>query len=85
MNYIDNVIQVNWNSRKRGEFMTVSKNIKVYLIEHNITQKWLSKETGIDKEKLNLSLNDNRKLDVEEFAKIIVALNVSADTFIKTN
>ncbi len=65
--------------------MTVSKNIKVYLIEHNITQKWLSKETGIDKEKLNLSLNDNRKLDVEEFAKIIVALNVSADTFIKTN
>ena len=64
--------------------MSVAKNIKVYLVENNLTQKWLSMKTGIESEKLNLSLNDNRKLDVEEFAKIIVALNEPAERFIKS-
>lgn len=64
--------------------MTVAKNIKLYLIKNNLTQKWLSNKTGIDCEKLNLSLNEKRKLDTEEFAKIIYALNEPAETFIKT-
>lgn len=65
--------------------MSVAKNIKVYLVKNNITQKWLSKKTGIESEKLSMSLNDKRKLDAEEFAKIIVALQVPAETFIKTD
>lgn len=63
--------------------MSVAKNIRLYLVENSITQKWLSIKTGIDYEKLCLSLNDNRKLDVEEFAKILVALKEPAERFIK--
>lgn len=65
--------------------MSVAKNIRLYLVENCITQKWLSIKTGIDYEKLCLSLNDNRKLDVEEFAKILVALKEPAEKFIKTD
>lgn len=65
--------------------MSVAKNIKVYLTENDITQKWLSSKTGIDSEKLSLSLNDKRKLNTEEFAKILIALQVPAETFIKTD
>lgn len=65
--------------------MTVAKNIKIYLTKNNITQKWLSNKTGIDSEKLSLSLNEKRKLDTEEFAKILIALHEPAETFIKTD
>lgn len=65
--------------------MSVAKNIRLYLVENSITQKWLSIKTGIDYEKLCLSLNDNRKLDVEEFAKILVALKEPAERFIKSD
>lgn len=65
--------------------MTVAKNIKLYLVKNNITQKWLSNKTGIGVEKLSLSLNDKRKLDSEEFAKIIVALHEPAEIFIRKN
>lgn len=65
--------------------MSVAKNIRLYLVENSITQKWLSMKTGIDYEKICLSLNENRKLDVEEFAKILVALNEPAERFIKSD
>ena len=64
--------------------MSVAKEIKVYLAKNSITQKWLSMQTGINPEKLSLSLNEKRKLDTEEFSKILIALNVPAETFIKT-
>jgi hypothetical protein len=65
--------------------MSVAKNIRLYLVENSITQKWLSMKTGIDYEKICLSLNENRKLDVEEFAKILAALNEPAERFIKSD
>lgn len=65
--------------------MSVAKNIRVYLAENSITQKWLSSKTGIDTEKLSLSLNDRRKLDVEEFARILVALDEPAERFIRSD
>lgn len=65
--------------------MSVAKNIRLYLVENSITQKWLSMKTGIDYEKICLSLNENRKLDVEEFVKILVALNEPAERFIKSD
>lgn len=63
--------------------MCVAKRIKIYLVEKGIQQKWLSNETGIDQDKLCQSLNGKRKLEAEELSKIVLALNVSADEFIK--
>ncbi len=63
--------------------MNVSERIKIYLVANKITQKELSEKTGIARDKISQSLNNNRKLDTEEFEKIISALGVSADVFIK--
>lgn len=65
--------------------MSVVKEIKTYLIANDIKQKWLAKKIGLDSDKLSQSLNGKRKLDTEEFSRIISVLNVSADTFIKTD
>lgn len=62
--------------------MTVAKRIKNYLVEHDISQTWLSQRTAIPLPKLNLALNGNRKLQIEEFESIISVLNVPADVFI---
>ena len=37
--------------------MTVAEKIKLYLVEHKIKQSVVSDETGINKDKLCLSLN----------------------------
>ena len=66
----------------RGE-MEIEKNIKLYLVKHDISQRSVAIKTGIAANKLSLSLNGKRKLGVEEFAKIIKCLDVSADLFLK--
>ena len=43
----------------------------------------MAEKIGLDSDKLSQSLNGKRKLDTEEFSRIISVLNVSADTFIK--
>lgn len=63
--------------------MSVGKRIKKYLQQNNINQNWVSKKINITSSKLDKVLNGKRKLTVEEFEKIIVALNVEANTFIK--
>lgn len=63
--------------------MSVGKRIKKYLEENNIKQNWLSEKINIASSKLNEVLNGKRKLTVEEFEKIIGALDVEANTFIK--
>ncbi len=63
--------------------MSVAKRIKLYLVENGIQQKRIAAATGIGEEKLSQSLNGKRKLETEEFAKIVNVLNVSADTFIR--
>lgn len=62
--------------------MSVGKQIRMYLLEKDITQNWLSEQAKIALPKLNASLNDKRKLSVEEFASIINALNVDANKFL---
>lgn len=64
--------------------MSIAKSIKLYLVENNIKQAWLAKKMGIATDKLCLALNDKRKMDTEEFSKIITALNVPAELFIKS-
>ncbi len=65
--------------------MCLAKRIKLYLVENDMTQKWLANKIGMDNDKLCMTLNGNRKMSAEEFAKIIVALQVPAETFIKTD
>jgi hypothetical protein len=65
------------------ERMSVGKQIRLYLIENGISQTWVSEQARIALPKLNASLNDKRKLDVEEFSSIINVLNEDANKFIK--
>lgn len=65
--------------------MSVSKNIKLYLIDHEIKQKTVADRIQMDYDKLSQTLNEKRKLNVEEFAKIVRVLGVSADVFLKGN
>ncbi|WP_416325225.1 hypothetical protein [[Eubacterium] hominis] len=65
--------------------MSVSKNIKLYLIDHEIKQKTVADRIQMDYDKLSQTLNEKRKLNVEEFAKIVRVLGVSADVFLKDN
>lgn len=68
---------------KEGEKMSVGKQIRLYLIEKGISQTWLSEQAKIALPKLNASLNDKRKLDVEEFSSIINVLKEDANRFLK--
>lgn len=63
--------------------MSVGKQIRLYLIDRGISQTWLSEQSKIALPKLNASLNEKRKLDVEEFSSIISVLNEDANKFLK--
>lgn len=62
--------------------MSVGKKIKLYLAKNRITQYWLSNKTHIAMPKLNASLNDKRKISIEEYVLIITALNLEPNYFI---
>ena len=62
--------------------MSVGKQIRLYLIEKGISQTWVSEQARIALPKLNASLNDKRKLDVEEFS-IINVLKEDANRFLQ--
>ncbi len=63
--------------------MSVGKQIRIYLIEKGISQTWVSEQARIALPKLNASLNDKRKLDVEEFSSIINVLKEDANRFLQ--
>ena len=62
--------------------MSISKKLKLYLIEHDISQKSICELTGISPAKLNLSLNDKRKMSFDEFELILGAIGETADKFL---
>ena len=62
--------------------MSIGKKIRMYLSEKGISQTWVSEQAKIALPKLNASLNDKRKLDVEEFASIINVLKEDANKFL---
>lgn len=57
--------------------------IKDYLENKGISQRFVSRRTGIDPAKLSLALNGNRKLTLEEYSLICGALGVNTDCFLK--
>lgn len=62
--------------------MTVSKKLKLYLVENGITQIELSRKTGIKIKHINQSLNGKRRFTLEEFELILGALHETPDKFI---
>mgnify|MGYP000850709318 FL=1 len=63
--------------------MCVGKKIKLYLESNGITQTFVANKTGIPVQKLNLSLNGNRRLDFDEYELICGALSVGTDKFLE--
>jgi len=62
--------------------MELNENIKKYLEEHGITQKFLIDSTGIAQEKMSNIINGKRKVTGEELLKIAKALDVNANIFL---
>lgn len=63
--------------------MCVGQKIKLYLKNNGITQTFVAGKTGISVQKLNLSLNGNRKLGFDEYELICGALSVGTDKFLE--
>lgn len=62
--------------------MKMEERIKEYLEENGITQTFISKKTGIELPKLNLSLNGNRRMTFPEYELICGALKVDTNKFL---
>lgn len=56
-------------------------DIKKYLEDNGIKQSFVSEQTGIPAPILNMMLNDNRKIEANEYMKICDALGVPLDYF----
>ena len=56
-------------------------DIKKHLEKKGIKQSHVSEKTGIPAPILNMMLNDNRKIEVNEYMKICDAIGVPLDQF----
>lgn len=63
--------------------MGVGAKIRAYLDEKRISQIDLCAKTHISPSKLNLSLNDKRKMTFDEYQTICWALGVGVDAFME--
>ncbi len=56
-------------------------DIKKYLEENGIKQSFVSEKTGIPAPILNMMLNDNRKIEANEYMRICDVIGVPLDYF----
>ena len=56
-------------------------DIKAYLIENGIKQSYVSEKAGIPAPILNMMLNDNRKIEANEYMRICDAIGVPLEQF----
>ena len=56
-------------------------DIKKYLEANGIKQAFVSEKTGIPAPILNMMLNDNRKIEANEYMKICDAIGVPLEQF----
>lgn len=56
-------------------------DIKDYLDENGIKQSYVSEKTGIPASILNMMLNNNRKIEANEYMKICDAIGVPLEKF----
>ena len=61
--------------------MGVGEKIKAYMDEVGVSQIEVSKKTNISPAKLNLSLNNKRRMTFDEYQVICWALGVGVDAF----
>lgn len=59
----------------------IGSDIKKYLKEKGIKQTYVSEKTDIPTPILNMILNDNRKIEVNEYMKICDAIGVPLEQF----
>ncbi len=59
----------------------IATAIANYLKENGIKQSYLCEKTGLTKHCISFALNNKRKLSVDEYVKICIALNVPYDFF----
>lgn len=64
--------------------LTVADKIRGYMAERKISNAELSRRTGIRESALSKALNNQRKIDINEYIIIVEALEAPADTFLKT-
>lgn len=64
--------------------MKVYQKIKQYMDEKGIKQNYVSEKSEIPENTLSMILNGKRKLDADEFIRIVLALDVSPDLFISS-
>ena len=70
--------------QEKGEEMKCfEEQIKNYMEQHGISQKFICDRTGISPPKLSMALNGKRRLSLEEYALICGALEVNTDKFVK--
>lgn len=63
--------------------MSTEKQIKEYLKQNGISQSYVCKRTEIPEPVLSVTLNEKRKLSLDEYALICGALKVNTDFFLK--
>lgn len=63
--------------------MSTGRKIKDYIDSKGISQSFVSKKSGIPLPKLNLSLNDNRRLTFDEYETICWVLGVGVEKFLE--
>lgn len=63
------------------EVILKGSDIKKYLEANGIKQSFVAEQTGIPAPILNMMLNDNRKIEVNEYMKICDVIGVPFDYF----
>ncbi len=63
--------------------MSIGEKIKLYLTKEKISQTFLSENAQIALPKLNASLNNKRKLSIEEFERIAKVLDLDVNKFLE--
>lgn len=61
----------------------ISNAIAKYMEENAIKQILLCEKTGLTKHCISMSLKGKRKLSIDEYEKICIALNLSVEYFFK--
>ena len=63
----------------------ISTTIAEYIEENGINEMYLCKKTGLTKHCVSMSLHGKRKLSIDEYEKICIALNVPYEYFFDKN
>lgn len=63
----------------------ISNYLKEYFKKNNISQYEIERRTGMDRTKINLSLNGKRKITAEELIKIAIVFDIDLNKIKRLN